>query len=92
MRGAALRLLSLCLVVTFIDGFSYPDLYEYSKNPITLTIVIGYPKTADDDYQANIPEPIKFAARLYVEHLYDSSDVESAVNALLAPYRSWRHP
>ena len=78
--------------VTFIDGFSYPDLYEYAKHPITLTIVIGYPKTVDDDYQANIPEPIKFAARLYIEHLYDSSDVESAVKALLAPYRSWRHP
>ena len=78
--------------IEFKDGFTYPDLYEYGKNPITITIVIGYPKTAGGDYQANIPEPIKFAGRLYVEHLYDSADVERAVFALLAPYRSWRHP
>ena len=78
--------------ITFKDSFSYPDLYEYAEHPITLTIVVGYPKTVGDDYQANIPEPLKFAARLYLEHLYDSSDVENAVNALLASYRSWRHP
>jgi uncharacterized phiE125 gp8 family phage protein len=83
--------------VTLGYGYSWPSLTLYPINPIRIRAVCGYGDTG-----ADIPTPIRQAMLLYISTLYEQRaaivttgavpkllPAPFAVEALLAPYRTW---
>ena len=73
----------------FSDDFTYPELEDDKQENITIEYTIGYP-VATEDYQANIPEPIKTACKMWIDDIENcTGGIESAKAILDGGYRYW---
>jgi len=81
----------------FTDGFVPPTTYA-RPDALRVTYVAGYtpeasPPSTQAEYAANVPQPLKQAAILLVQALYDDlqpadwNRIQMAADALLSPYR-----
>lgn len=73
-----------------INFYNYPSLYSYALNRVKINFTVGYA-------EANVPEAILHAIRIYVAHLYENRQavvvgktanaVPYSVDSLLSKYR-----
>lgn len=86
-------------------GASWPETDADTIDPVTITVVVGYPDAggspAEDGLRANVPESLRYAIKLYVSHMFENRDIVAfgvtvveipkTVDTLIAPYRLTKH-
>lgn len=86
-------------------GNAWPQASDQWIDPVTITVVVGYPtdgsSPAEDGLRANIPAGLRHAIKLLVSHFFEHRDVVAfgvsvteipkSVDALIAPYRITKH-
>lgn len=87
------------------NGASWPSTDPDTIDPVTITVVVGYPSDGssptEDALRANIPEGLRHAIKFHVSHLFENRDivafgvsaipVPKTYDALIAPYRITGH-
>ncbi len=69
-----------CIVFSDHAGFKYPDLYDV--DPVRVQMTCGY-----GDDSTSVPDPIKMAIKVMVGDLFDGTDSDKTIQALLKAYK-----
>lgn len=85
-------------------GASWPSTDPDTVDPVTITVVVGYPDAggspAVDGLRANVPAGLRHAMVLHVDHLFENRDIVAFGNvaeipknydSLIVPYRITGH-
>lgn len=86
-------------------GASWPETDADTIDPVTITVVVGYPDAggspAVDGLRANVPDSLRHAMNLHVSHMFEHRDVvgfgatvveiPKTFDTLIAPYRLTKH-
>ena len=88
-----------------VSGVAWPDTSKDFIDPVTITVVVGYPDAggspAEDGLRANIPDSLRHAFLMHVSHMFEIRDsvalgtiatkIPQTYDALIAPYRITGH-
>ena len=74
--------------VSLVPGQSWPSVYAYTADPVTVTATVGYGAAAD------VPQTIKSAIKLTLTKLYDMDTregryLDDSIAALLRQHKAW---